>query len=182
MAQASVVVAGGTGRCSVHGPVQGTPDTRGRLRCPEPSCRKILSIARGKTHLDPRAVVPVELLAPGDLSRDPGIRRLQKDLAKARLGRAIREARKPLEWEAELERVREEGHDHGWRDGWGAGHNEGVQEGYEKGKKAFAIHYYCDVCDSYDLVVEPNSKAHQVVVDALKLKGWGHTTCHEAQR
>lgn len=60
-------------------------------------------------------------------------------------------------------------------------YNEGYKDGYAKGKVDNAIFYYCKVCGK-PLYIQPNSKAHQAVVDAMHERGWGHRECHEKQK
>ena len=57
-------------------------------------------------------------------------------------------------------------------------YSEGYKDGYAKGKDDNAIYYYCNVCGK-PIYVQPNSKAHQAVTDAMFEIGWGHQSCHE---
>lgn len=91
------------GRCKQHGIVEGIEDRRGRLRCSVERCRKLLAALTSETptHVAPK-LVPIEIVPPNDLAQDPDVRRYQKALAIVNYQRAIREAQRPLDWEAGL--------------------------------------------------------------------------------
>ena len=57
-------------------------------------------------------------------------------------------------------------------------YSEGYTDGYAKGKDDNAIHYFCAVCGK-PIYVQPNTEAHQAVVNALQKLGWGHQSCHD---
>ena len=54
-------------------------------------------------------------------------------------------------------------------------------EGYEDGKREFHIQYRCGICGGL-CTVQPNSNAHQEIVNCLASRGWGHAECHERRR
>jgi hypothetical protein len=56
-------------------------------------------------------------------------------------------------------------------------YDEGYDDGYVKGRDEHAIYYYCNECQK-PLYIQPNSEAHQAVVDAMYERGWGHADCH----
>lgn len=62
------------------------------------------------------------------------------------------------------------------------GKDKGYQEGFEKGnsegKKANQIWYYCIDCGKR-ICIEPDSKAHDAVIEYMKDRGWGHYRCSD---
>jgi hypothetical protein len=105
VSQTALAVRTGGGRCSIHGAVDGAGDSRGRLRCPVPTCRQILAIRDIGSERSP--VTPVEVVSLG-LSNDPDVRRLEKTLALTQLAGRIRAAAKPADFELQLSALRED--------------------------------------------------------------------------
>ncbi len=56
--------------------------------------------------------------------------------------------------------------------------SEGYNQGHIKAKNEYEIWYYCSVCGGR-ITVTPNGEAHKAIIGYLKMKGWGHTSCHQ---
>jgi flagellar biosynthesis/type III secretory pathway protein FliH len=77
------------------------------------------------------------------------------------------------------------GIDEGYHKGYAEGLENGKKEGYAKGadeiyekiKDQNKIWYYCVVCGEL-IFVEPNSPAHQFIIDMMISNGWKHPSCN----
>ena len=87
----------GRGSCALHGEVEGPRDTKGRARCPVPTCRRILAVrgSRGAPSTKGLATLPDR-----QALEDPDIQKLRKLLAVAELRRKTYEVDRSLVWEA----------------------------------------------------------------------------------